>query len=112
VKQRSIRIIAEFLARRPIARIVSVRPLGDDHYSVSLEDRRDGREHVLENCEDLARWLISVKQGRCDRPAKGYCDCCNRLHTDHDTYGELFDLCIGCQAELTALAFEKPGEGT
>jgi hypothetical protein len=43
--QRNIRKIADHLARRPIGRIVTVVPVSDHDYIISIEDRRDGREH-------------------------------------------------------------------
>lgn len=75
MNQRSITAIAGFLARRPIGRIVSVLPLSADDYIVSIEDRRDGREHVLTSCDDLEAWLESFKRGECLKPSKGFCDC-------------------------------------
>lgn len=107
MKQRSIQALADYLAQRPIGRIVSVRPNSDDDYIVSIEDRRDGREHVLETPEDLETWLDSFKQGRLLQPTKAFCDCCGAIHTDRDTDGELFELCAECQAELTAFTFEQ-----
>lgn len=107
MKERSIRIIADFLADRPIGRIRSVLPVGDDAYVVAIEDRRDGREHVIETPEDLGTWLESFRQGRCLQPARGFCDCCGGLHSDHDVDGELFELCTSCQSELTAAGFEE-----
>lgn len=86
MNQRSVVTIAEFLVRRPIGRIVSVLPQGKDDYVISIEDRRDGREHVLTNCDDLEVWLESFKTGQCLKPTKGYCDCCGELHSDHDGY--------------------------
>jgi hypothetical protein len=88
MNQRSITAIAGFLARRPIGRIVSVLPLSDGGYVVSIEDRRDGREHVIVTCDDLQAWLDSFERGECVAPSKGYCDCCGELHTDHDSDGE------------------------
>lgn len=107
MNQRSITAIADYLAQRPIGRIISVLPLTHDDYVVSIEDRRDGREHVLTNYSDLETWLESFKAGECLKPSKGFCDCCCNPHFDHDTDGELFDLCIRCQTELTALALES-----
>ena len=107
MKQRSIRIIADYLAHRPIGRIVTVIPVDHDDYLVSIEDRRDGREHVLFTPEDLEAWLESFHEGRCLIPSKGFCDCCGELHKDHDIDGELFELCTRCQAALTAAGFEE-----
>jgi len=94
MNQRSITAIAELLTRRAIGRIVSVLPLLAGDYVVSIEDRRDGREHLLTNCEDLETWLESFKTGECLKPSEGFCDCCCKLHDDHDTDGELFGLCL------------------
>ena len=107
MKQRSIAIIADYLTHRPIGRIVTVLPVGDDDYLVSIEDRRDGREHVMHTPDDLEAWLESFNQGRCLQPSKGFCDCCGDLHSGHDGEGELFDLCTRCQVELTATRFEE-----
>ena len=106
MKQRSIRIIADYLAHRPIGRIVTALPVGDDDYLVAIEDRRDGREHVMHTPDDLELWLESFKHGRCLQPTRGFCDCCGELHRDHDGGGELFELCTSCQVELTAARFE------
>lgn len=106
-KQRSIQAIADYLARRPIGRIVTVLPVAKDDYVISIEDRRDGREHVLEAPEDLEAWLESFKQGRLLQPTKALCDCCCKVHSDHDIDGELFELCVSCQAALTAFTFEE-----
>lgn len=107
MKQRSIRIIADYLAHRPIGRIVTVLPVGQGNYLVAVEDRRDGREHVLFTPEDLEAWLGSFAEGRCLIPTKGFCDCCGELHRDRDVDGELFELCTKCQAGLTGAGFEK-----
>lgn len=107
MKQRSIYIIADYLAHRPIGRIVTVLPVGDDDYLVSIEDRRDGREHVMHTPDDLEVWLESFNQGRCLLPSRGFCDCCGDLHSDHDQDGELFELCTNCQVQLTAASFEE-----
>lgn len=102
----SIRKIADHLARRPIGRIVTVVPAGDDDYIISIEDRRDGREHLMEKVADFELWLGSFKQGRLLQPTKAFCDCCGDIHEDRDIDGDLFELCLVCQAELTAAAFE------
>ena len=107
MKQRGIQAIADYLTHRPIRRIVSVRPVADDDYVVSIEDRCDGREHVLETPEDLEAWLESFKRGRLFQPTKAFCDCCGAIHTDRDTDGELFELCVECQAELASFTFEE-----
>ena len=105
--QASIRKIADHLARRPIGRIVTVVPTSADDYIIAIEDRRDGREHVMEDVQDFELWLDSFKQGRLGQLTKAFCDCCCKVHTDKDLDGELFELCLGCQAELTASAFEQ-----
>jgi hypothetical protein len=107
LKQRSIRIIADYLAHRPIGRIVTALPVGDDDYLVSIEDRRDGREHVMHTPDDLEVWLESFREGRCLEPTRAFCDCCGELHSDHDVDGQLFELCTNCQVELTAASFEE-----
>jgi hypothetical protein len=107
LKERSIRIIADYLVHRPIGRIRSVLPVGDDAYVLAIEDRRGGREHVIEMSVDLEAWLKSFRQGRCLQPTRGFCDCCGAIHSDHDVDGELFELCTSCQSELTAAGFEE-----
>ena len=105
--QASISRIADHLAHRPIGRIVTVVPTRDDDYIISIEDRRDGREHVMEDVQDFELWLESFKQGRLLQPTKAFCDCCCKVHTDKDIDGELFELCLVCQAELAAFTFEQ-----
>lgn len=74
---------------------------------MSIENRRDGREHVLETPEDLETWLESFKRRSLLQPTKAFCDCCGAIHADRDTDGELFELCAACQAELAAFNFEQ-----
>jgi hypothetical protein len=107
LKERSIRIIADYLAHRPIGRIISAISVADDDSLVSIEDRRDGRGHVVQSPDDLELWLESFRQGRCLQPTRGFCDCCGAIHSDHDVDGELFELCTSCQTELTAAGFEE-----
>lgn len=107
MKERSIQAIADHLAHRPIGRIVTVVPAGADDYVVSIEDRRHRREHVLETPGDFEAWLDSFKQGRLLRLTKALCDCCCKVHSDRDIDGELFELCLACQAELTAVIVEN-----
>ena len=100
MKERSVRAIAEYLSYRPIGRIEQVRTLAPNDFAISIEDIRDGRAHVFFSPEDLEHWLDSFKAGKCLLPRTGYCDCCSQLHSDHDEEGELFEVCIVCQAEL------------
>jgi hypothetical protein len=69
LKERGIRIIADYLAHRPIGRICSVLPVADDDHVVSIEDRRDGREHVMSTPDHLEAWLKSFTGGHCLQPA-------------------------------------------
>ena len=101
MKQRTVEIIADFLVQRPIGRLVGVRALGDpQHFSVSVEDRRDGRTHVFLTTDHLETWLQSFRQGQCLVPRWGLCDCCQELHGDHDLDGELFNLCLSCRSQV------------
>ncbi len=46
MKQRGVTIIATYLAKRPLGRLVQVRKVGDDDYMLAIEDVRDGRTHL------------------------------------------------------------------
>ena len=48
-----------------------------------------------------------TRLGRLLQPTKTLCDCCCKVHTDKDIDGKLFELCLICQAELTAFTFEQ-----
>ena len=66
MKQRSVEIVSDYLGHRPIGRIVGVRGLANpDQFSVSVEDRRDGRTHVFLTTDHIETWLRSFRQGRC-----------------------------------------------
>jgi len=106
VKQRAVAIVAEYLSHRPLGRIVQVRNVGDDDYIVAVEDRRDGRVHVVKAPRDLEAWLKSFKTGECLQPACGLCGRCERIHTDRDVDGEVLPTCMRCQAELVEVATE------
>jgi hypothetical protein len=106
VKQRSVRIIVEYLSQRARARIVRIKRIGLDDYVVAMEDRRDGRTHLLQTPRDLEVWLRSFEAGECLQPEFGLCGRCDRIHNDRDIDGEVFRTCIPCQTELVELALE------
>jgi len=106
VKQRAVAIVAEYLSRRPLGRIVGLKSVGDDDYVLAIEDIRDARVHVLKTPRDLEPWLKSFKTGECLRPGFGLCGRCDRIHADRDVDGEVFATCIRCQAELVEVATE------
>lgn len=110
MKQRSVRIIAEYLLTRPRARIVRLKRIGLDDYVLAIEDRRDGRVHLLQTPQDLEVWLKSIETGECLQPSVGLCGRCGRLHTDRDVDGEVLINCIPCQAELLEVALELRSE--
>ena len=106
MKQRAVAIVAEYLSRRGRARIVWLKRVGLDDYVLAIEDRRDGRVHLLRTPRDLAVWLRSFEAGECLQPAVGLCGRCDRIHDDHDLHGELFPNCIACQVDLVDVALE------
>lgn len=107
MKQRAVTIIATYLSKRPLGRLVRVRCVGTDDYIVAIEDVRDGRTQLLHSPGDLRRWLESFKNGECVRPAVAICGRCDRLHTDVDVDGELLANCIGCCVELIVVGAER-----
>ncbi len=107
MKQRAVTIIATYLSKRPLGRLVRVRPVGADDYIVAIEDVRDGRTHLIHSAGDLGQWLRSFKEGRCMRPVAAICGRCDRLHTDRDVDGELLANCIRCCAELMVVGAER-----
>lgn len=106
MKQRAVAIFAECLSIRPRGRVVAVRPIGDDDYVVAIEDVRDGRVHVARTPRDLEPWLRSFKAGECLQPAFGLCGRCGGIHTDREVDGEVFRMCIRCQADLVEVALD------
>ena len=111
MKQRAVAIVAEYLSRRPLGRLVTVRPVAEDDYVLAIEDIRDGRVHIARTPGDLEPWLKSFKTGECLQPEFGFCGRCDRLHADRDIDGEVFGNCIPCQTELVQTALEVR-EGT
>ena len=106
MNQRSVAIIADYLSRRPLGRVVRVMKTGDDDYLMGVEDFRDGRVQLIHATSDLEVWLTSFKEGRCNQPAAAICGVCDRIHTDHGINGELFPNCARCQAELVEIYIE------
>lgn len=109
MNQRGVTIIATYLSKRALGRIVQVRNVGEDDYIVAIEDLRDGRTQLIHSAGDLRVWLDSFRQGRCVLPAAGICGRCNGLHVDRDVDGELLGNCIGCCAELIVVGAERAG---
>ncbi len=107
MKQRTVTIIATYLASRPIGRLVRVRNAGDDDYLIAIEDVRDGRTQLIHSARDLGLWLRSFKDGRCVMPAAAICGRCDKLHVDRDVDAELLENCIGCCAELMVVGAEE-----
>lgn len=99
-------IVADYLSRRPLGRVVGLKAIADDDYVLAIEDVRDGRVHVVRTQGDLEPWLKSFKNGECVQPAFGLCGRCNGIHADRDVDGEVFGNCIRCQAELVEVALE------
>ena len=106
MKQRAVTIIATYLSKRPLGRLVRVRCVGPDDYIVAIEDVRDGRTQLLHSPSDLRVWLTSFKDGRCVVPGAAICGRCDRLHIDRDADGELLPNCIACCTELMAVGAE------
>ncbi len=107
MKQRAVTIIATYLAKRPLGRLVRVRCVGVDDYMLAIEDVRDGRTHLIHSPDDLGMWLKSFKAGRCLQPPAAICGRCDWLHVDRDHDGELLTNCIGCCTELIVLGAER-----
>lgn len=80
--------------------------IGLNDYALAIEDRRDGRTHLLRTPQDLGVWLKSFETGECLVPVLGLCGRCDTIHGDHDANGEVFGICIPCQAELVEVALE------
>ena len=106
MNQRGVTLIATHLNKRPRGRIVQVRPVGSDDYIVAVEDRRDGRTHLIHSAGDLRLWFESFRDGECLIPAAGICARCNKLHVDRDVDGELLAHCIACAGELIGVGAE------
>lgn len=107
MKERAVRLIATYLSKRPLGRIVRVKRLDDDEYLIAVEDVRDGRTHLMICPDDLETWLTSFKQGQCPPVEAALCDRCDEAHADRDADGELFRNCIACQVELVTVAIEE-----
>ncbi len=106
MKQRAVAVLAEYLSRRPIGRIVGLKAVRPDDYVVAIEDLRDERVHVGRRPLDFEPWLKSVKEGRYVLPAFGLCGRCGEIHCDRDCDLEIFRTCIPCQVDLVDLALE------
>ena len=105
MKQRAVAIVAEYLSRRSLGRLVTVKAVAEDDYVLAIEDIRDGRVHIARTPGDLEPWLKSFKNGECLQPKFGFCGRCDWLHADRDIDGEVFGNCVRCQAELMVVAF-------
>lgn len=106
MKQRAVALIAGYVDRRGIGRVVGLKPVGGDDYVLAIEDVRDERVHVGRTPRDFEPWLKSVKEGRHVIPAFGLCGRCGEIHCDRDLDLEIFRRCIPCQADLVELAVE------
>ena len=106
MKQRAVALIADYVGRRGIGRVVGLKPVGRDDYVLAIEDVRDERVHVGRTPRDFEPWLHAVKEGRHVIPAFGLCGRCGEVHCDRDWDLEMFRTCIPCQAELVELALE------
>jgi hypothetical protein len=106
MKQRAVAILAEYLSRRPVGRIVGLKRVADDDYVLAIEDIRDERVHVGRTPTDFESWLRSVKEDRYVLSAFGLCGRCGEIHRDRGWDLGVFRTCIPCQAELVELALE------
>jgi hypothetical protein len=106
MKQRAVAIIADYLSRRPMGRVVRVMKTGEDDYLMGIEDVRDGRVQLIHWTSDLEVWLNSFKEGHCNPAVGAICGVCDRVHTDRDFDGELLINCIRCQVELVEVYAE------
>lgn len=111
MKQRAVAIIADYLSKRPLGRVVRVMKSGADDYLMGVEDVRDGRVQLIHGTSDLEVWLTSFKEGRCIQPAAAIGGVCDRIHSDRDVDGELFDKCVSCQVELVEVLAEFNSRG-
>jgi hypothetical protein len=55
MKQRAVAIVADYMSRRPLGRVVGLKSIADDDYVLAIEDIRDGRVHVVRTPSDLGR---------------------------------------------------------
>ena len=106
MKQRAVELIADYVGRRGIGRVVCLKPVGPDDYVLAIEDVRDERVHVGRTPQDFDPWLRSVKEGRHVIPAFGLCGRCGEIHCGRDLDLEIFRTCIPCQADLVELGLE------
>ena len=106
MKQRAVALIADYVGRRGLGRVVGLKPLASDDYVLAIEDVRDKRVHVGRTPTDFEPWLRSVKEGRHVIPAFGLCGRCGEIHCDRELDLEIFRTCIACQADLVELALE------
>lgn len=106
MNQRGVSLIATYLAKRPLGRVIQLRKVAHDDYIVAIKDSRDGRTQLIHSSGDLRQWLESFHRGECLMPAAAICGRCDRVHIDRDFDAELLDNCIGCCAELIQLGVE------
>lgn len=76
MNQRGVTIIATYLDKRPLGRIVQVRNVGEDDYILAIDDVRDGRTQLIHSAGDLRLWLESFRHGECLPPAAAVCGRC------------------------------------
>jgi len=65
MNQRGVTILATYLEKRPLGRMVRVRNVGEDDFIVAIEDLRDGRTQLIHSSRDLRRcsgrsWMASA----------------------------------------------------
>ncbi len=106
MNQRGVTLIATYLAKRPLGRVVEVRKVGDDDFIVAVDDVRDGRTQLIHSARDLRKWFESFRGGETLQPPAAICGRCNKLHVDRDVDGELLINCISCAGELVSAAAE------
>ncbi len=106
MNQRGVRIIATYLDKRPLGRIVQFRKVGGDDYIVAIDDIRDGRTQLIHSHGDLRLWLESFRRGECLMPSSAICGRCDKLHIDRDADGELLTNCLRCASKLIVVGAE------
>jgi hypothetical protein len=111
MNQQAVAIIADYLSRRPMGRVVRVMKTGEDDYLMGVEDVRDGRVQLIHGTSDLEIWRTSFQEGRCNPPTGAICGVCDRIHTNRDFDGELFPNCLQCHVELVEVYAELQSRG-
>lgn len=106
MNQRGVTILATYLEKRCLGRMVRARKVGDDDFIVAIEDLRDGRTQLIHSSRDLRVWLQSFVNGECIIPAAAICSRCDKLHVDRDADDELLLNCIPCAGDLIEVGAE------